>query len=259
MRWIERSAAIEGMRAGLQARPEAPWKIPPLVEAPDAWTTLDVEAAAEMLAELYDTLRADDTWLSIEPITRVRTLPLEFYDGALLCECETLTSEGADALLTFVKTRDRLVLLSGAATAVHSINIQEGVTLDSPALVEKYGTFFCQAIEADGGPFTVIGHNALEPVRPLTKQEAYLLSNIRGYVEAPKPAGHEGWSWETVIVHAARVFKSRLLIAPDGTTTMTDDTLLSDTPFPFRIWAFWGLVRQDRTEACLAAAKDSAA
>jgi hypothetical protein len=244
----ERLPAV--IHEGLSSDLEAPWRVPPLFE-PDRWTVLDPPRAAAMIEALARSLAKDKKWLNCEPMTRVRMVSLAFYPGATLYEAETRTFEGVDGLVLFIGTAEGCTLLDGTSQPIHGLNLGGLIDLGDPEKALQYVRFFCAAVDGDAGPFTIVDSVA-DLERDVTGEKEYWLSGLS--IAPPSTpvlsADGEHWSLSACVNYGGSLTRSEFTVQTSGMIRMDEESPELEGSFPFRIYAFWGNVRQDRTAAC---------
>lgn len=192
------------------------------VPVPGAWTALPRQAAVMLVSRLSE-FGIFDKGLRI---AAARLLPLSFYDGWMLCDLET-TSSDAETICGLYGP-DGWTPLDGQSPRIHEHNAIHGVRLGTDTERLDYLRFFCAYIHGVDGPFNIVdGDTPLWRIEKsgLAPLEAEILEDPE-WVDAP--AGDTP-TLDAFVLFGRALFRSQLALDPSGMVRMVDDQLICES------------------------------
>lgn len=219
-RWMVRRAGVAAPAKRIEQElvsSDDPWPVPPLVPGP--WP----DEATGLLVALADS----GALIEAEQLTRLRSLPLSFYDGVVLVEAEARREMGPDGVVTFVVAGDRVWVLDGSSPPIHALNASIGLHLSGDQSVLDYSRFFCHIVFGEAGPFRIVEAASDIPwAAPLTnEQEETVSATVHpiAFRSDDEGAGAPVRRLRATVQYAHGLFFSHFDVPADGTVAMVED------------------------------------
>lgn len=161
---------------------------------------------------------------------RVRVKKLACYENWQLCEA--MFEPQADdtrgfAVISFLMdvSNGSLRFLDGLSTTIFNFNNRAGLRLESEAQASDYLKFFCAHVWSDLGAFRIVESTAetsefTQTPIPLTKEINSVIIN--------RNTSDNTWKAEVFMLFAQMLFKTSLLIHPNGVVEMLSDKPIAD-------------------------------
>jgi tetratricopeptide (TPR) repeat protein len=217
------------LHQALSATP-TPWPWPPLI--PGAWQA-DADLGAPVL---FATMKHNEKIgrTLIEDASHVlgfRRLYVTFYSGWQLWEAH-LERNGQPALFAGLwGPGETLVLLTGKSDVIHQLNQQIPVQLSTDAEYRTYTRFFCAAIAAEEGRFSIVETLEELPWLPDVSAEAREAVAARLQPFQTLEVTEQGARFRGTCLYGSHLFEITLVTKPNGIVEMLEDNqLAADLP-----------------------------
>ena len=218
------------------------WHLPPPIEGD--WAEFDQSGAALLVARLSEAIRADaaaaTTW-----VEAARALPLDFYEGWMLCDIQTLfvaarpdslleadtpvTAEPRRTVSSYLFGPDGFTPLDGASRQIHEHNMKHGIDVSTVEKAKSYLRFFCFFVRADMGPFEIHETGARLDLKDISDADALQKATkaLSPLGESDPPSGSQfERSFRACVLYGDHLFESQFGIASYGHVEMLNDDLI---------------------------------
>jgi hypothetical protein len=120
---------------------------------PGEWVTLNPQEQEMELQRLRQGTGGEA--IAREDISRIRTLPLTFYDGVDLCEAEVQTGN-LHGVRIYLRKDQATTVLDGTSPPIHAFNHENSLRLNNASQATSYARFFCSFLQGEDGTFRVV-------------------------------------------------------------------------------------------------------
>lgn len=235
-------------RENLPDKSKIDWSIPPLVGSIDTWYKITGHEFEVYTNQLLDSLKESERWINSDQIYAIRAKKLSFYPSGELIECLTNSIDGYPGLITFVSHSSRVYILDGTSPPILMMNNLESIVLDSSEKALEYLILFCNSVQGDNGPFSIISsYTELSSVNGPSD-----FSSIEFLFDQPEiiPSEEESFTWKVTatVLYSQIPFRVKFTIFENGMIEMVEEKQLLEILIESKIWGFWGLLRGDRTD-----------
>jgi hypothetical protein len=213
--------------------PTKPWTVPPLL--PGGWRDVAATDAAPLAARIAAAaasnlgFRFDDVELS-----RMRVLPLPFYERTLLVEFEGLIADGRVGVgAALYGPQRRVVMLDYTGGSIHSFNSGQRPVAADRAAAALYLVFFSAAMRGELGRFRILQSAADVPTdtAALSADQRALLAPIAP-IDTQKfeqANGHWQATLAAHVLYGTTLFRAQFRIV-SGVVEMSEEENLAEIP-----------------------------
>jgi hypothetical protein len=251
----------EALRARIAndlAADAAEWPIQPLI--PGRWEAVGAAEATKVLCGLAEQLPRvfGVTFTSVDAVRRLR---LDFYEAVYLYEARVRRGAECAGYLTFLARAEEYTWLTGTSPPIHELNARLPIRLTT-ANVLQYLQFFCGAVHAEHGAFTI--YDSPERLLPTAAMSRPTRTRARSLAAActlidteSAPESASDIFIAAVVKYASGLFKARFRVYAvktegskygPGMVEMLEDSALAEN-LPVLIEVFEGGVRTVRPAA----------
>ena len=204
------------------------WALDPLL--PGDWRDVSPEDMAEAIRIYAEDVANEHVpdFLGGADIECMRALPLSFFPGWMLFECQVGLKNGPRVLFDFVLGPDGAVLLDGTKEPLHALAKHIKCAFTDASNARDYMLFYCNGLRTEQGRFRII--QSASELAIDTATDSATRAALKKAVRALKQSDveEEGARFLVTVLYAQSLYYTTFRVTPDGQVEMEEDHLVME-------------------------------